>query len=97
MTLLGHSVTGEVRAFSVNDVCVEENFYRVLGPNGEAHNRVEAMFGVVDAELGRIQSLFERLEDPEDLQLDDLIGLGVGFRRRFVRCRCGAVGRRRAG
>jgi hypothetical protein len=25
-------------------VCVEENFYRVIGPDGEAHNRVEAMF-----------------------------------------------------
>lgn len=71
------TVTGEVRAFSVNDVCVEENFYRVIGPDGEAHNRVEAMFGVVDAELGRIQSLFEHLEDPEDLEFDDLIGLGV--------------------
>lgn len=71
------TVTGEARAFSVNDVCVEENFYRVIGPDGEAHNRVEAMFGVVDAELGRIQSLFERLTDPEDLEFDDLIGLGV--------------------
>lgn len=71
------TVTGEVRAFSVNDVCVEENFYRVIGPDGEAHNRVEAMFGVVDAEMGRIQSLFERLEDPEELEFDDLIGLGV--------------------
>lgn len=71
------TVTGKVRALSVNDVCVEENFYRVLGPDGEAHNRVEAMFGVVDAELGRVQSLFERLEDPEELEFDDLIGLGV--------------------
>lgn len=71
------TVSGEVRAFSVNDVCVEENFYRVIGPDGEAHNRVEAMFGVVDAELGRVQSLFERLEDPEELEFDDLIGLGV--------------------
>lgn len=30
------TVTGEVRALSVNDVCVEENFYRVIGPDGEA-------------------------------------------------------------
>lgn len=72
-----NTVTGEVQAFSVNDVCVQENFYRVIGPDGEAHNRVEAMFGVVDAELGRIQSLFERLEDPEELEFEDLIGLGV--------------------
>lgn len=71
------TVIGEVRALSVNDVCVEENFYRVIGSDGEAHNRVETMFGVVDAELGRIQSLFERLEDPEELEFDDLIGLGV--------------------
>lgn len=71
------TVTGEVRAFSVNDVCVEENFYRVVGPDGEAHNRVEAMFGVVDTELGRIQCLFDRFDDPEELKFDDLMGLGV--------------------
>ncbi|WP_286689394.1 MULTISPECIES: DUF4238 domain-containing protein [unclassified Aeromicrobium] len=71
------TVTGEAWAFSVNDMCVEENFDRVIGPDGEARNRVDAMFGVVDAELGRIQSLFERLTDPEDLEFDDLIGLGV--------------------
>lgn len=71
------TITGEVRAFSVNDVCVGENFYRVIGPDGEAHNRVEAMFAVVDAELGRIQSLFEQLQNPDELEFDDLIGLGV--------------------
>jgi hypothetical protein len=71
------TITGEVRAFSVNDVCVGENFYRVVGPDGEAHNRVEAMFGVVDAELARVQALFEQLQDPDELQFDDLIGLGV--------------------
>jgi hypothetical protein len=71
------TVSGGVSPFSVNDVCVAENFYRVVGPDGEAHNRVEAMFGVVDAELGRIQALFERLEDPDELEFDDLIGLGV--------------------
>lgn len=71
------TVTGGVRAFSVNDVCVEENFYRVIGPDWEAHNRVEAMFAVVDAELGRVQSLFARLEDPDELDFDDLIGLGL--------------------
>lgn len=71
------TVTSQVRALSVNDVCVAENFYRVIGPDGAAHNRVEAMFGVVDAELGRVQSLFDRLEDPEQLEFDDLMGLGV--------------------
>jgi hypothetical protein len=71
------TVTGVMRDFSVNSVCVEENFYRVVGADGQAHNRVEAMFGVVDSELGRIQRLFSRLKDPEDLVFDDLIGLGV--------------------
>lgn len=71
------TVTRNVRLLSVNDVCVEEDFYRVVGPDGNAHNRVEVMFGVVDAELGRVQTLFERLEDPEELEFDDLIGLGV--------------------
>lgn len=71
------TVTGKVRAFSVNDVCVGENFYRVVGRDGEAHNRVEAMFGVVDSELGRVQRLFERLQNPDELTFDDLMGLGV--------------------
>jgi hypothetical protein len=71
------TITGEVRDFSVNSVCVEENFYRVIGLDGEAHNKVEAMFGVVDTELRRIQTLFTQLEDPDALVFDDLIGLGV--------------------
>ncbi|MFL6108097.1 MAG: DUF4238 domain-containing protein [Marmoricola sp.] len=71
------TVTGVMREYSVNSVCVEENFYRVVGAEGEAHNRVESMFGVVDSELGRIQKLFSHLEDPEELEFDDLIGLGV--------------------
>lgn len=49
------TVTGHLRPLPANDVCVEENFYRVIGPDGEAHNRVEAMFGIVDTELRRIQ------------------------------------------
>lgn len=71
------TIRGLVQPLSVNDVCVEENFYRVVGPDGDAHNRVEAMFGVVDSELGRIQALFDRLEDPEELEFDDLMALGV--------------------
>jgi hypothetical protein len=71
------TTSGRLRELSVNDVCVEENFYRVVGLDGEAHNRVEAMFGVVDAELQRIQALFCGLTDPGALQFDDLIGLGV--------------------
>ncbi|MBO1754829.1 DUF4238 domain-containing protein [Allobranchiibius sp. CTAmp26] len=71
------TVAGRLRPLSVNDVCVEENFYRVIGPDGEAHNRVEAMFGIVDTELHRIQALFDSLDDPEELEFDDLIGLGV--------------------
>lgn len=73
------TITGQVRSLSLSDVCVEENFYRVLGPDGEAHNRVEAMFGVVDTELGRVQALFARLEDPDHLEFDDLMGLGVSI------------------
>ena len=71
------TVTGQLRDLSVNDVCVEENFYRVVGIDGEAHNRVEGMFGVADAELRRIQVLFDSLTEPGDLEFDDLIGLGV--------------------
>ena len=65
------------RPLGIKDVCVEENFYRVVGPGGLPHNRVELLFGVVDSELRRVQSLFAELEDPEVLEFDDLIALGV--------------------
>lgn len=69
--------TGIVRQLGVSDVCVEENFYRVTGPDGEAHNRVELLFGVVDTELQRVQTRFNGLEDPDLLEFDDLIALSV--------------------
>lgn len=66
-----------VKLVGVKDVCVEENFYRVTGPDGLPHNRVELLFQVVDDESHRIQQLFTRLENPDVLEFDDLIGLGV--------------------
>jgi hypothetical protein len=71
------TVTGDVKPIGLADSCVKENFYRVLGPSGIAHNRVELLFGVVDSELRRVQTLFNQLEDPEELVFDDLIALGV--------------------
>jgi hypothetical protein len=71
------TVSGAVRPRGLPDVCVAENFYRVVGPNGVAHNRVELLFGVVDTELRRVQTLLNQLEDPDDLEFDDLIALGV--------------------
>lgn len=71
------TVTGDIRLLGLSDVCVEEDFYRVLGPGGVAHNRVELLFGVVDQELARVQRLFTSLADPESLTFDDLLGLGV--------------------
>lgn len=71
------TVTGAVKPLGLPSVCVEENFYRVVGPDGAAHNRVELLFGVVDAELRRIQTLFNHLENPDELEFDDLIALGV--------------------
>lgn len=71
------TVTGSVKPLGLASVCVEENFYRVVGPDGAAHNRVELLFGVVDTELRRVQILFNELEDPDELEFDDLIALGV--------------------
>ncbi|MDI1463360.1 DUF4238 domain-containing protein [Catellatospora sp. KI3] len=71
------TVTGAVKPLGLADVCVKENFYRVVGPNGVAHNRVELLFGVVDDELRRLQVLFNDIEDPNVLEFDDLIALGV--------------------
>lgn len=73
------TVTGGVRPLGLSDVCVEEDFYRVVGPDGSAHNRVELLFGVVDTELRRVQVLFNGLDDPETLEFDDLVGLGVSM------------------
>ncbi|WP_424533715.1 DUF4238 domain-containing protein [Sphaerisporangium viridialbum] len=71
------TTAGAVRPIGLADVCVEENFYRVVGSDGAAHNRVELLFGVVDTELRRVQTLLNQLEDPDELEFDDLIGLGV--------------------
>jgi hypothetical protein len=38
---------------------------------------VELMFGVVDAEMRRIQMLFNSLEDSNDIEFEDLLGLAV--------------------
>jgi hypothetical protein len=71
------TVTGAVKALGTRDVCVNEDFYRVIGPDGAPHNRVEKLFGVVDTELRRVQRLFVDLEDPETLGFDDLLSLGI--------------------
>jgi hypothetical protein len=71
------TVAGWVKPLGLADVCVKENFYRVIGPDGAAHNRVELLFGVVDSELRRLQILFNQLEDPDELEFDDLMALGV--------------------
>lgn len=68
---------GKVKLLGIKNICVRENFYRVVGAEGEAHNRVELMFGVVDTETRRVQKLFIGLGDPEQLEFDDLVGLCV--------------------
>ena len=73
------TVTGAVKSLSLKDVCVKENFYRVVGSDGAPHNRVELLFGVVDSELRRVQLLFDKLENPDSLEFDDLVGLGVSM------------------
>lgn len=75
----------EVRQMGIGDVCVQENFHRVVGRNGEPHNRVELMFGVVDAESRRVQNLFLNLDDPDSLTFDDLLGLGVSMAMQRMR------------
>lgn len=71
------TATRSVKLLGVRDLCVADNFYRVVGSDGLAHNRVELLFRVVDEELRRVQLLFNSLEEPEVLEFDDLIGLGV--------------------
>ena len=71
------TVTGSVNRLGVADVGVQEDFHRVVGPDGGPHDRVELMFAVVDNEMRRMQRLFNQLEDPDELTFDDLIGLGV--------------------
>lgn len=79
------TVTGSTKYLGLKDVCVEDNFYRVVGPDGLSHNRVELLFRVVDEELRRVQTLFDRLGDPEVLEFDDLIGLGVSVATQRMR------------
>jgi hypothetical protein len=79
------TVTRDVRPLGLSDVCVEEDFYRVAGPDRSVHNRVELLFGVVDTELRRVQVLFNELDDPETLEFDDLVGLGVSMATQRMR------------
>jgi hypothetical protein len=73
------TVAGTAKPLGLADVCVKENFYRVVGSDGLPHNRVELLFRVVDGELRRVQRLFANLEDPDSLEFDDLLGLGVSM------------------
>jgi hypothetical protein len=41
------------------------------------HNRVESLFGVVDAELRRVHHRFNTLDDPDSLEFSDLIALSA--------------------
>lgn len=67
--------SGIVNPLGLKDVCVKENFYRVVGVDGNPHNRVELLFSVVDIEIRRIQMLFSKIQDPESLDFSDLLGL----------------------
>jgi hypothetical protein len=79
------TATGTAKPLGLASVCVEENFYRVQGRDGTPHNRVELLFGVVDAEMRRVQMLFNELEDPETLEFHDLVGLGVSMAMQRMR------------
>lgn len=79
------TATGTVAPLSVKDVCVKQNFHRVVGSDGTPHNRVELMFGVVDSEIRRVQVLFAGLQDADSLGFDDLIGLGVSMAMQRMR------------
>lgn len=79
------TVTHRVGLLGLSSVCVEEDFYRISGPDGVPHNRVELMFGVVDTELRRVQTLFNQLRDPDELEFDDLIALGVSLAMQRLR------------
>lgn len=69
--------TGLLKRLGVSDVCVSENFYRVVGSDGEPHNRVELMFGAVDEELRRVQDLLLGLRKDGDISFEDFMAAGV--------------------
>ncbi len=71
------TVTGGAKPLGLTDVCVKEDFYRVLGLDGQPHNRVELLFGVVDGELRRVQSMLVELSEPDVLTFDDFLAIGV--------------------
>lgn len=78
------TVAGATRLLGIGDVCVSQNFYRVKGPDGP-HNRVENLFGVVDAELARVHRRFRQLTDPEELEFEDLVALAATMTLQRVR------------
>lgn len=73
------TATGVVKPLGLRAVCMAENFHRVVGGDGEPHNRVESLFTIVENELVRVQRLLNALDDPADLEFDDLMGLGLSM------------------
>ncbi|MFJ4649702.1 DUF4238 domain-containing protein [Nocardia sp. NPDC088792] len=65
------------RLCGVKDVCVSENLYRAIAPDGEAHNQYEAMLGIIDDESARILRILQRHRPGDDLDFDDFMSLAV--------------------
>jgi len=72
------TTTGIVRLdLGMRSVCMEEDFYRVQGPDGKRHNRVEEVMAVFDAELLRVLNVFRGLQPGADVAFDDFMSLGL--------------------
>ncbi len=68
--------TGAARHQGMKDTCVQEDFYRVVGPGGQSHNQFERMMAVLDDELARLLVLFRSPTLGGDVTFDDFMALG---------------------
>ncbi|MGW1117411.1 DUF4238 domain-containing protein [Streptomyces tanashiensis] len=71
------TVNGLDRLRGLRDTCVQENFYRVSGSDGEAHNQAEAMLAVIDDETARLLRLLRVWVPDCDVDFDDFMSLAV--------------------
>ncbi|WP_277512473.1 DUF4238 domain-containing protein [Cellulosimicrobium cellulans] len=67
--------TGLDRMVGIRHLCSENDFYRVTGPDGREHNRVEMFFGVLDGEMARVQRLLCDMTSVDEIQRDDFASL----------------------
>ncbi|MGW7531159.1 DUF4238 domain-containing protein [Amycolatopsis sp. NPDC054798] len=71
------TLDGSDRPLGLSDVCVKENFYRVVDDAGQRHNQVEDMLSVLDDECAKLLRVLRGWVPGDDFEFDDFMSLAV--------------------